>query len=306
MSVGAPWLLPWAVAIPLLTLWMLRVAARRRESRDLRYSNLGFLRDAIGKRDLPTALLRGGLLLGVALVPLAFAQLRVRLPVPIRDGAVVLCIDTSGSMASTDIVPTRALAARSAARRFIAEISSGERVGIVAFSGNATVIQPLTADRAAALAAVSNIPPPNGATAIGDALRLAGSLMPTKGPRTVVLVTDGVNNTGSDPLAAAQSLGEQGIHVDTVGIGSNVGAIIPGTSELAGIDNAALRAYANAAGGRFVKVGSASQLRGALGALGRITSFVYQRVDVSRSVATIASILLGLSCFAAVGLGRVP
>ncbi|MDH2909374.1 MAG: VWA domain-containing protein [Candidatus Eremiobacteraeota bacterium] len=306
MSLGSPAFLLVAALLVAFGIWSIERARRVRNARDLAYSDLAFLRRALGERDIATSLLRAGWIVGLALAGLALARPHLMLPVPIHDGAVVLCIDTSGSMASTDIAPTRALAARAAARSFIEEMASGERVAIVAFSGAASLIQPLTARHATAIAALDTLPAPNGPTAIGDALALAGSLLGQRGPRTVVLVTDGVNNTGIDPLAAASSLGERGIHVDTVGIGTNSGSLIPGTSEAAGIDASALRAYARASGGRFVRVENASELRGALGALGRVTSFERKSVDVSLGTAFVGALLLALAALAALGWGKTP
>jgi len=306
LSLGSPAFLLVAALLVAFGIWSLERARRVRDARDLAYSDLAFLRRTLGERDLPSALLRAVWIVGLALAGIALARPHLMLPVPIHDGAVVLCIDTSGSMASTDIVPTRALAARAAATRFIQEMASGERVAVVAFSGAASVVQPLTARHSTAIAALDTLPAPNGPTAIGDALALAGSLLGQRGPRTVVLVTDGVNNTGIDPFAAASSLGERGIKVDTVGIGTNSGSLIPGTSEAAGIDEAALRAYARASGGRFVRVENASELRGALGALGRVTSFERKSVDVSLGTAFVGALLLALAALAALGWGRVP
>ncbi len=306
MSFGAPAYLLVAAALVAIGLWSLRRAQRIRNARDLAYSDVAFLRRSLGDRDVASTLLRAAWIAGLALTGIALARPHLTLPEPIHDGAVVLCIDTSGSMASTDIVPTRALAARASAKRFIEEMSSGERVAIVAFSGAASLVQPLTAQHSVAIAALDTLPAPNGPTAIGDALALAGSLLGARGPRTVVLVTDGVNNTGVDPYAAASSLGARGIVVDTVGIGTNSGSLIPGTSEAAGIDTGALRAYARAGGGRFVRVENASALRGALGALGRIAAFRPKSVDVSLGSALFGALLVALSAFAAVAFGRIP
>ncbi len=305
MSFAAPAYLVVAAALVALGIWSLRRVTRMRDARERAFSDLAFLRRSLGGRDIVGALLRAGWIAGVALVGLALARPHITLPEPIHDGAVVLCIDTSGSMASTDIVPTRALAARAAAKKFIEAMSSGERVAIVAFSGAASLVQGLTARHAVAIAALDTLPAPNGPTAIGDAMALAGTLLGNHGPRTVVVVTDGVNNTGVDPFAAASSLGARGIVVDTVGIGTNSGALIPGTSEAAGIDTTALRSYARAGGGRFVRVENASALSGALGALGRITAFRPTSVDFSLASAFCGALLLALCAFVAVGFGRI-
>lgn len=62
---------------------------------------------------------------------------------------------------------------------------------------------------------------PHGATAIGDALHLAQSILPAHGARVVVVLTDGVSNAGSDPVLAARDLAQQGIHLAMVGIAAH-------------------------------------------------------------------------------------
>ena len=75
---------------------------------------------------------------------------------------------------------------------------------------------------------------------------MRGRLLPNAGKRAIVLVTDGVNNMGADPLEVASGLGARGIRIFTVGIGTNgSGIAIPGTSEEASIDEDALRAIAS-------------------------------------------------------------
>src|SRR5207302_1793085 len=121
------------------------------------------------------------------------------LPVPAHDGAVFICIDTSGSMVATDVAPTRADAANAAAKAFIEASPQGTKIGIIAFSGAAGIVQPLTADRQQAIASLASVPAPNGATAFGDALQLAAQSLPDRGHRVVILITDGVYNAGTDP-----------------------------------------------------------------------------------------------------------
>ncbi|MFN2461223.1 MAG: VWA domain-containing protein, partial [Candidatus Velthaea sp.] len=100
-------------------------------------------------------------------------------------------------------------------------VPGGTRVALVAFSSNAAVIAPANDDKDAAREALDRVPAPNGGTAIGDALALAARALPHVRHRAVVLMTDGVNNAGSDPLAVAQALGRAGISIYTVGIGTS-------------------------------------------------------------------------------------
>ncbi|MDQ2993211.1 MAG: VWA domain-containing protein, partial [Candidatus Eremiobacteraeota bacterium] len=174
------------------------------------------------------------------------------------------------------------------------------------FSGSANRIAPLETDRAELVAALGDLPPPNDATAIGDALAMALRMLPTKGHRVVVLITDGVNNRGVDPLAEAQLLGARGIRLFTIGIGSESGGVIPGTGEQATIDEDALRSYAQATGGAYGRAGSAGALRDALARLGQVTAFERRNVDASFAFAAAGGILILAAATGAFALGRFP
>jgi len=149
----------------------------------------------------------------------------------------MLCIDTSGSMRARDVAPTRADASRAAALAFVGAVPAGTRVGIVTFSSGASLIAPPASDLDTIRDALDKLPPPDGATAIGDALQLAAQQMPAQGRRILVLLTDGINNRGVDPVDASRTIGARGIAIETVGVGSSgSGEIIPGTTEPAQSD----------------------------------------------------------------------
>lgn len=283
---------------------LLYVALQRRATaRDLAYSNVAFFAEAIRERAwIPRAL--GALwIAALASALLAVAGPHLTLPVPARDGRVFICIDTSGSMESTDVAPTRADAAKSAARAFIGETPPGTKIGIIAFAGGAAIVQPLSADHRQVTQALDEIPSPNGATAIGDALRLAAQNLPARGHRVVILITDGVNNAGSDPLEVAQWLGSHHIPVYTVGIGTPSGGLIPGTNDIATIDEGALRAYAQSSGGAYARAETATQLRDALARLGRVTSLERKNVSASLGFALAGAFGMLVAFFAGLGLG---
>jgi Mg-chelatase subunit ChlD len=97
---------------------------------------------------------------------------------------------------------------------------------------------------------------PLGQTPIAYALNQAASDFGTlQGDRAVVLVTDGIESCGGDPVQAARDLSEQGITVHVIGFG---------LGNAADEDAASLRAVANASGGRYVVAGSAEELKDAL------------------------------------------
>ncbi|MEO6834434.1 MAG: VWA domain-containing protein [Candidatus Tumulicola sp.] len=298
LAIGVVLLVAFAIAYDRL--------ARRATARDLAYSNVEFFAAAVKPRRWIPRALQTFWMLALASALLAISGPHLTLPVPARDGKVFVAIDTSGSMASTDVTPTRADAAKSAARAFIEATPPGTSIGIIAFSGSAAVVQPLSSDRALVTSALDQVPLPNGATAIGDALRLAAQDLPDQGHRVVILITDGVNNAGSDPLEVARWLGAHHIPVYAVGIGTPAGGLIPGTNDVATIDEDALRAYASASGGAYARAENAAQLRDALARLGRVTSLERKTVNASLGFALAGALGMLLAFIAGFGLGRYP
>jgi Ca-activated chloride channel family protein len=279
---------------------------RRATSADLAYSNVEFFAAAAKPRLWIPRALQGLWILALASVLLAVSGPHLSLPLPARDGTVFVCIDTSGSMASTDVAPTRAQAATAAARAFVAETPPGTKIGIIAFAGSAAIVQPLSADHQQVSSALDDVPMPNGATAIGDALQLAAQNLPERGHRVVILITDGVNTSGSDPMDVARWLGAHHIPVYTVGIGTPSGGMIPGTTDVATIDEDALRGYAQVSGGAYARVENAGQLRAALAHLGRVTSLERQTVNGSLGFALAGAFGMLVAFVTGFGLGRYP
>ncbi len=306
MTFAHPLRLLLAIAIVAAFYAIYRVLERRQTGNEIAYSNLPFLVGATGGGARQQTALFAGWLIAIALAAIAFGGPHVRVWAPAKDGSAIICVDTSGSMASTDVSPTRAAAARAAAKDFINAAPAGIQIGIIAFATSAAVIAPLTRDRAAARAGVDAIPLPNGATAIGDALALAGQTLPSRGHRVVILITDGVNNRGADPLSAAQALAAMHVPVYAIGIGTDSGAIVPGTNQEAGLDEDALRSYADATGGAYARASDAAQLRQALARLGRTTTLVHRTVDASFAAAAAAAVLMLLTFLTGFALGRFP
>ena len=285
---------------------LLRALVRGRATDAFAYSNLAFLEAAVRPRFPWGRILAGVWLSALACMGIALAGPHVVAPVPVRDGAVALCIDTSGSMRTSDVEPTRAAAAVHAARAFIDGVPDGTRIVIVAFASSASVIAPASEDKDAARAALDQLPPPNGGTAIGDALALAARSLPPVRRRAIVLVTDGVNNAGSDPLQVAQTLGQSGISIDTVGIGTQgSGMLIPGTSQEADLDEGALREIATSAHGAYARAIDAASLERRLSDLATASTRENRRVDLSFPLAIAGGILLVGASLGALTLGRL-
>jgi Ca-activated chloride channel family protein len=299
------WLIAGVVVVAALACALV-VALRRAASAVVLYSDLPFLIAATGARRDPARAIAVVCVGAVVCAVLAAAGPRAVLPVAVH-GSVILCIDTSGSMRATDVAPTRAAAAAAAARAFVDAMPDGTDAGIVAFASTAGIVAPMTGEKDALIDAIARLPAPNGGTAIGDALAAAADQLPSTGRRAIVLVTDGVNNSGADPLAVAARVGLDGIEIDTIGIGTDdPDAMIPGTGETATIDEEALRAIAGDGHGEYARVDDAGALRDRLAALARTTTHEQRRVDLSLPFALLA--VGGLTAAVAGGMlaGRFP
>jgi len=307
MSFAHPAWLIAGIAVAAIFLWRAIVASRRATASALSYSDLAFFESATKQRIDPVLLIALACAAALLAFGAALAGPRFVASVPVRGGAIVLCVDTSGSMRATDVSPTRADAAAAAVRTFVDGVPDATRLGVVAFSSGAGVVQPLTDDKDTVRDAIGRIPPPNGGTAIGDALAAAARALPKSGRRAIVLITDGVNNLGIDPQSAAQQIGNDGVEIDTVGIGTNdSGQFVPGTDVAATIDEEALRQLASVAHGAYARANDAGTLRAHLAALANSTTTEKNRIDASFPIAIAGGLIVIIAAGAGMLAGRFP
>jgi Ca-activated chloride channel family protein len=148
-----------------------------------------------------------------------------------REGVdIIVAIDVSNSMLAEDMKPDRIAKARQEVRGIIERLK-GDRIGLVAFAGEAFIQCPLTLDYSAAQIFLDVIDVgliPQQGTAIGDAIRKANSAFDKqeKKHKVLILLTDGEDHS-SDPLGAADEAREEGVKIYTIGIGSSAGEPIP-------------------------------------------------------------------------------
>ena len=267
------------VAVPVLLalyIW----AQRRRRRYALRYASLSLVKEALGRgpgirRHIPPALY----LLALAFMLAALARPVTVVKVPSEEGTVILAIDVSGSMRSTDIRPDRITAAKAAATAFVLKQSENVKIGVVSFSADASIVQPPTTDHDLVLAAIDRLRIQR-ATAIGRAIltsldaiwedqgsegdqpsavlsqpQLPGAPQaPTKtavpgtakAPASIILLTDGQNNQFPPPLSILDQAISRGIRVYTVGVGTPAGSILSleGRSIRTSLDETTLKAIA--------------------------------------------------------------
>ena len=172
------------------------------------------------------------LLSGLALVFAALAgpQWGVELAATRSDvRQVFIAVDTSLSMTAEDVSPNRLEKAKRELAQLL-DALQGDRVGVIAFAGEAGILCPLTTDVEAAkqiLSGVSVNSMPVPGTAIGTAARLAaGVLQRYPGGKALVLLTDGEDHR-SDPLGAAAEAAAAGVKIYTIGIGTVEGNPLP-------------------------------------------------------------------------------
>ena len=142
-----------------------------------------------------------------------------------------MAIDVSASMLSQDLKPNRFEALKKVASQFVKD-RPNDRIGLVIYAGESYTKTPVTTDKSIILNALSEITygQIEDGTAIGMGLATAvNRLKESKAKsRVIILLTDGVNNTGFiDPQTAAELAAEYGIKVYTVGIGTNGMALSP-------------------------------------------------------------------------------
>jgi Ca-activated chloride channel family protein len=137
---------------------------------------------------------------------------------------IMMAMDVSGSMLAQDFSPNRLEAAKQVATRFI-NGRSNDRIGLVVFSGESFTQCPLTTDHAALINLMKDIKSGmiEDGTAIGEGLATSvARLKDSKAiSKVIILLTDGVNNSGSiDPFTAAEIAKTFGIRVYTIGVGT--------------------------------------------------------------------------------------
>jgi Ca-activated chloride channel homolog len=157
------------LAVP-LALGIYLLVQRRRRPQAVTYSSLALLRAALPRRSgwrrhLPIALL----LVSLAVLAVASARPQVTSDVPLAQATIILALDESGSMCSTDVYPDRLSAAEKGAKEFVNSQPSGTRIGLVAFSGFAELAVAPTRDRSVLDRAIDNLST-NPGTAIGAAI----------------------------------------------------------------------------------------------------------------------------------------
>ena len=335
---------------------------RRKRKVALRYSSVALIRAAMPtksrwRRLLPMVLF----LLGLTGLGVASARPQASVKVPLGRTSIILALDVSRSMCATDIEPNRLAVAQDAARTFVKSQPSGTRIGIVAFAGFAELIVPPTTNKGdlvtaidglttargtvigaaelKALDAIAAINPdvapiaadvgtaaatpsgatPSGATPTAPGAKPSGSYVPD----IVVLLTDGANTRGIDPVEAAQQAVDRHVRVYTIGFGTTNptqmvcsaeqlgsdgiddggfgGAVFPpsggggfgGAGQYLVIDEPTLQQVADMTGGAYFRAQDANQLKTVFAKLPKQIVLQSRNVEISAAFAAFGALMVG-------------
>lgn len=333
------------LAILIVYVWMLR----RRKRSAVEYGSISIIREAAPgtapwKRHIPAALL----LLSMTSLAIGSARPQATVQVPLSRTSIILALDVSLSMCSTDVVPNRLAVAQAAARTFVENRDDGTQIGIVAFGGTAELVVAPTNDTADLTEAIDGFTTSLG-TGIGNAtlrsidaiaeinpdvdratLDLSGVVdrgeIEQAGeyvPDIVVLLTDGANSQGVEPLVAAQQAFDRKVRVYTIGFGGDEiaemvcgpdqigpGSFAPGFGfdngrpDLGGasldelrpflvIDEPTLREVADLTGGQYYRAADANELIDVFNQLP--SQIVLQEQDTEITVGFVATAALLLA-----------
>jgi Ca-activated chloride channel homolog len=297
MTFADPYLLALLVVVPLAV--VAYVVFARRNRRQMRaaanpalWPNLMPRRPG-WRRHLPPALL----LLALSILLVGVARPQANLPSDQKETTVVLVVDTSNSMAATDVSPSRIAAARAAARVMIKGLPADAKVGLISFARDVRVLLAPTDDRAAIDASLDRLAL-TGGTSLGPAIdravtSLRASHAAVKG-RAIVVISDGKSTEGTrTPLAAARAAKAAGIRVFTVSLGTANGTVKEGENTVkVPPDPTTLRRVATTSGARFYRAADAKSLQSAYRDIGSAVKPQHKKRDVSFAFVAAAGVLV--------------
>jgi Ca-activated chloride channel homolog len=357
MSFAWPLALVSLLVVPLIVgvyWWLLR----RRRRQAVRYSSVALLRSVLPRRKrwqrhLPIALVLASL---VAL-GLAAGRPHMERNVPFARTSIILALDVSGSMCSTDVEPNRLAVAQEATREFVEDQPDDIRMGLVVFSGFAELAVPPTTEREELMATIDSVTTGRG-TAIGSAMlkgldaiaevnpavQPVGDVYaledapvaetPPGGetrrsddyvPDIIVLLTDGRNTRGIEPLDAVPHAVERRVRVYTIGFGTTEPADLSCTREQLGgqvfgggfagfggfggariADTPTLVAVAKQTGGTYHAAEDADQLREVFAELPKEVATQRQKTEVTWMLAALGALLAAAAVAASMRWSPYP
>ena len=270
------------------------VMQRRRSRYAVRFTNLRLLDRVAPHRPAWRRHVPAGLFLAMlALLVVGFARPATDVRVPRERATVMVAVDVSTSMLATDVEPDRLAAAKSAAHKFVDTLPDEFNVGLVAFAGSAAVLVPPGTDRSALRAGIKRLAEGSTGvqgTAIGEAIGTSLEALRTLDPQAdknppparIVLLSDGANTSGRDPLEAADEAVKLDVPVHTISFGTPSGYVDRGGRPIrVPVDGETLRAVAEQTGGGYHEAASSAELRAVYEDIGTSVGYRTEKQDIS-------------------------
>lgn len=306
-----PWWLVLLV-VPLALVIGYVVALRSKKRRTVRFGNFGALRTVDrGSRRWFTHVPAVLLILSLLALVVALAGPQKEQKVPRNRATVMLVVDVSLSMESTDVSPSRLEAAQQAATTFANNLTPGVNLGLVSYAGTASMLVAPTTDRGPIVRAIDRLRL-DERTATGEAVYTATQAITTfteslggpdqAPPARIVLLSDGKETVPADPteergaFTAAERAAEAGVPVSTISFGTLYGTVdIQGRPQPVPVDDASLRTIAEISGGDFFTASSLEELDSVYRTLEEQIGYEWKKADASRPWLVIGSLLAMLA-----------
>jgi Ca-activated chloride channel family protein len=273
-TLAKPWFLLLLVIVPAMVVWY--ILKRNTTTTSIGYSDISGMqkvRPTFRLRMMHLPLMLRMLIMCVLIFILARPQKSFdKSDFKVEGIDILMALDISGSMLSEDFKPNRIEAAKEVAMQFI-DGRPNDRIGLVIFSAEAFMQCPLTIDHKVLKSFFAEVKSGmiTDGTAIGDGLGLsiAHIKKSTAVSKVIILLTDGINNTGSlDPLTAAEIAKKFGIRVYTIGVGTIGKAPYPFQTAFGiqyqnidvQIDENLLKQVAEATGGKYFRATNKQKL----------------------------------------------
>ena len=303
------------LALPALLVVAYLIVQRRRRRYAVRFTSVDLLASVAPRRPgwqrhIPAGLLAAAM----ALLVVAVARPQSSERVARNRATIVLALDTSASMSSTDVAPNRLQAAQQQATRFVKSLPEGLQVGLLSFDRSARMLVSPTTDHATVLAAIDRLVIGPG-TATADALNLALDAVKaapkaadgTTAPAVVILMSDGQPTIGTDDLtpaqavdAAAQSAKAASVPVDTIAFGTADGTVtVQDRTVAVPADPTTMTRIADQTGGRSFNAESADELKSVYDQIGKAVGYDTRTHEVGVWFTVVGLVLAALAAAAA-------
>ncbi|MFF5205746.1 VWA domain-containing protein [Streptosporangium sp. NPDC000396] len=254
-------------------------------------------------------------LLMMGLLVLAAARPADSVRVPRDRATIIIALDVSLSMEADDVQPSRIVAAKAAAQKFVRDLPERFNVGVVAFARSASVVVSPTTDHQAVVTSLGNLTTRAG-TAIGEAVfnsldsirSFDQQAVTDPPPSAVVLLSDGDNTSGRSVAEAIEAAMNARVPVSTIAYGTQDGTVsIDGRDVNVPVNKATLQTLSDGTGGRAYEAESGTQLREVYEQIGTSLGYrtVHQEISQWFVVAAIVTGLLVAAATAVLGL-RLP